>query len=137
MKHSIRIILLIISIISLNCTGWNVFRWGLGSSSHTSPTPEYVKPNSILKGGLVLHSNAIPGGIGKRTEGQLYKGKACSWSAMWLLAGGDSSLDKAKKNARIDFIHSVEYKHEATLGFFHHNFCTIVVGTREAGESEE
>lgn len=78
----------------------------------------------------MLHRNTVAGALGKEREGQLYKGEACSWSVLWLIAGGDSSLMAAKNKAGIDFIHYSEYKQEAVFGFFFHSFCTILVGTK-------
>lgn len=131
MKYSVPTIGILLIILNIQCTGWNLFRWATGAGSHTSPTPEYSSPNAILKGGLIIHRNTISGGVGQIREGKLYRGEACSWSALWLVAGGDSGLREAKKNAGIDFIHSVEYKQESTLGFFYHQFCTIVVGMKD------
>lgn len=79
-----------------------------------------------------MHRNTVPGGLGKHKGGQLLRGEACSWSALWLVSSGDASLHAAKKTAGIDYIHSVEYKQEATLGFFYHNFCTVIVGSKRA-----
>jgi hypothetical protein len=115
----------------VGCTGINLTSWALGHSSHPNPTPEYLGPGGLLRGGLVLHRNSIPGGVGVSGEGKLYKGEACSYSILWLYSGGDSSISQARQNARIRRIHYVEYRQEATMGFFYHNFCTIVVGSRD------
>jgi hypothetical protein len=113
-----------------SCTGINVFRSAYGFEGNTNPTPEYASLGVIYKGGGVIHRNTIPGALGKPREGELRRGEACSWSAIWLLAGGDSSIQAAKRDGEIDFIHFIEYKQEATFGFIHHNFCTVLVGTK-------
>lgn len=115
---------------SSGCTGTNIWSSNYKTSGTTNPTPDYTNPSIILRGGGVLHRNTVAGALGKEREGQLYKGEACSWSVLWLIAGGDSSLMAAKNKAGIDFIHYSEYKQEAVFGFFFHSFCTILVGTK-------
>lgn len=114
----------------VSCTGIDVFRSGYGFEGNTHPTPEYSNIGVIYKGGGVIHRNTVPGALGKQREGELRRGEACSWSAVWLLAGGDSSIKAAKQLGGIDYIHFIEYKQEATFGFLSHNFCTIIVGTK-------
>jgi len=113
-----------------SCTGINVYRSTYGFEGNTNPTPEYTYLGPIYKGGFVIHRNTIPGALGKFREGELRRGEACSWSALWLLAGGDSSIQAAKRDGGIDFIHFIEYKQEATFAFIQHNFCTVLVGTK-------
>ncbi|WCL47760.1 TRL domain-containing protein [Leptospira sp. GIMC2001] len=121
-----------------SCTGINLMNGVYRTSNVTHPTPDYSTPAVLLKGGGIIHNERIAGGIGNLTEGELRRGEACSWTILWLVAGGNSSLAQAKKNAGIDFIHFAEYKQEAILGFFFHNFCSIVVGTKkQTGSNRE
>ncbi len=113
-----------------NCTGINVYQSFYGTEGITNPTPQYANPSIVLRGGGVIHRNAIAGAIGKDTPGELLKGEACSWSILYLVAGGNSSLSKAKENGGMDFIHFSEFKQEAIFGFIYHSFCTVVVGTK-------
>jgi hypothetical protein len=122
--------MLVFIFVSTGCTGINIWSSNYKTSGTTNPTPDYANPTIVIRGGGVLHQNTIAGSLGREREGQLYKGEVCSWSILWLIAGGDSSLEAAKNKAGIDFIHYSEFKQEAIFGFFYHNFCTIVVGTK-------
>lgn len=127
------ILFFVVGITLGGCTGMNLISWVSGHTGHPSPTPSYVGPAVVLKGGMVFHENTIAGGlgnVGNPAKGIFYKGEACSHSVLWLISWGDSSIAKAMENAQIQKIHYVEYRQEATLGFVNHNFCTIVVGTR-------
>jgi hypothetical protein len=132
------LIIVFLLVGSYGCTGINLWSSYYKTSGTTNPTPDYANPTIILRGGGVLHRNTVAGALGKEKKGQLYKGEACSWSVLWIIAGGDSSLMAAKNKAGIDFIHYSEYKQEAVFGFFFHSFCTILVGTKAiSAELEE
>lgn len=120
-----------------NCTGINVWSSNYKASGTTHPTPDYANPMVILRGGGVLHQNTVAGSLGKEQPGDLYRGEACSWSILWLVAGGDSSLSAAKDQAKIQYIHFTEFKQEAVFIFFLHNFCTVVVGSKEESINQE
>lgn len=121
---------IICSSFFFSCTGLNLYHSGYGFEGNTNPTPEYTTTAPLFKGGAVLHSHTIPGALGKAKEGELRRGEACAWSSLWLFAGGDASIQAAKQDGGIDYIHFIEYKQEATFIFFQHSFCTIIVGTK-------
>ncbi|MEM7184467.1 MAG: TRL-like family protein [Spirochaetota bacterium] len=112
-------------LISIGCTGIN---YAVFTPPNTSPTPNYSTPYDIYTmGGLVYHKNTVPGGLGENAQASK-KGKACAKSFLWLVAVGDSSIEKAKANGKITKVHTVEYEQFAILGSVYHRFCTIIQG---------
>lgn len=110
-----------------NCTAanyWNLYN----PTSNTNPTPEYNNPNYLLmKGGYFFHLNKIPGGIGSNVESK-FSGKTCSHSILYLVSFGDSSLEAAMKEGKLQTIASVSYEQFAIFSFMYHRFCTTVTG---------
>jgi hypothetical protein len=130
MRNWLFILTILLSSSLVSCTGLNILSDQYGSSITGNPTPEYASPAMIRKGGLLYHRNTVPGGIGLHTEGNLVEGEGCVSSYLWMVSQGDASLRTIKKTFEIDAIHSVEYRHEASLGFIFHSFCTKVIGTK-------
>ncbi|HMW04558.1 MAG TPA: TRL-like family protein [Leptospiraceae bacterium] len=121
--------LLLISVILLslfNCTAanyWNV----TNSTNNTNPMPEYNNFYYLtFKGGWLFHFVKAPGSIGN-AESKLV-GKQCSYSMLYLIAVGDSSIESAVKDGKITKIATVSYEQLGILSFVYHRFCTIVTG---------
>lgn len=117
-------ILLAMSLVS--CTGYN-FAVEYNSGPNTNPARDYaVAEKMVGKGGGIYHINTVDGQLGNAVG--TTSGKACSHSALYLVAWGDSSFETAKKNAGITKIATAEYEQMGILGFVYHRFCTVITG---------
>ncbi|MCE9500029.1 MAG: TRL-like family protein [Leptospira sp.] len=118
-------------IIFQNCTGGNI-----GSSyfglQNTNPTREYNQGGAVIsmyRNGLFFHYNTVPGQIGSNAGSEL-RGESCSYSVLWLVSWGDSTIESAKKTSKISSVNSVEFSQLGILaGTIYHRFCTIVTGS--------
>jgi len=74
-----------------------------------------------------LYSGAtIP--VNATTESANIKtGKACSFSVLSLVSGGDGSIAEAKKDGGITSVSTIDYSVNNVLGFYG-RYCTIVTG---------
>ncbi|MCC5815786.1 MAG: TRL-like family protein [Leptospira sp.] len=123
----------IMAIVSLslllvaNCTGANLRPYvGIGSSTH--PVQQYEYPYAIgNKGGLVYHNYLVEGrpseGVGNSKTGE-----ACSYSVLWMVSFGDSSIIAAKSQANIQKISNLSHEISGILGYIFHSHCTIIKG---------
>lgn len=122
---SLLLFTLFILLIS-NCTStnyWNIWN----TTNNTNPTPEYNNFYYLTaKGGWLFHLNKMPGNIGNAES--KFSGKQCSHSILNLIAIGDSTIEAAAKDGRINKIATVSYEQLAVLSFVYHRFCTIVTG---------
>lgn len=71
--------------------------------------------------------NKMPGGIGNNVKARS-SGTTCSHSVMYIASMGDSSLESAMAEAKIQKIAYVSYEQFAILAFLYHRFCTTVAG---------
>ncbi|TGL78711.1 adhesin Lsa14 [Leptospira yasudae] len=124
-----------VAIWAVQCTGINsTLMFGL--TPNTNPTKNYAQPYSMAtKGGLLVHNGTIPGPIGHNAEGTA-TGSACSRNILSLVAFGDSSIEKAKAEAKISKVASVDYEQFAVLGIVYHSFCTVVTGSNVASKPD-
>lgn len=106
------------------CTGHSI----LGKfTANTHPVPAYNDPYFyFLPGGAVYHRNRVPGQLLDAPAER--SGRACSYSVLYMMAWGDSSLAAAMDAGGIARVHSVEHEIEAVFGFIYHSHCTIVHG---------
>lgn len=118
-----------------SCTGINVGRiYPVGAN--TNPAQDYAYAYTpIYRGGAIYHSNTVPGQLGYNYQNADLNGKACSYSILWLVSFGDSTLKTAKQKGQITRIKSVEHEVMAILGFVFHRHCTIVTGSNEPIQS--
>lgn len=80
------------------------------------------------KGGVVFHKNTVPGQSGSNAE-FVKKGTACSHAVLFLVAWGDSSIEKAKEENKITKVLSVEHEVLGILSVLYHRHCTIISGS--------
>lgn len=100
----------------------------LNSPANTNPTREYTGIGPVWKGGFFYHKNNVPGfiGIGAKAEKEA---SVCNHSILYLVAWGNSSVEKAKERAGISKVAFVDYQQIGILsGFIYHKFCTLVKG---------
>lgn len=121
-----RILLLFFFATILNgCSGIQYFSI-LSNTANTNPAQDYGRPSIAFKGGVVSHTEKVVGQIGNAKIEK--SAQSCSYSILWLLALGDSSIQTARKKGEITKIALVEYEIFAYFGFIYNSFCTIVSG---------
>ena len=112
------------AMILNDCSGIQYF--SLSNTANTNPAQDYGRPSIAFKGGVVSHTEKVVGQIGNAKIEK--SAQSCSYSLLWLLALGDSSIQTARKKGNIQKIALVEYEIYAYFGFFYTSFCTIVSG---------
>ncbi|BDA79932.1 hypothetical protein LPTSP3_g28620 [Leptospira kobayashii] len=122
---------LLVALTLFNCTGTNIRNSGFitGIPWNTNPVPVYGEASfaNYFKGGWIYHHEATPGpnpGLAKGVK----RGESCSHSLFGLWAWGDSSIDTARKQGKIEKIGYIEYEHIAVIAVLYHGFCTTVAG---------
>jgi hypothetical protein len=125
MKNGFNILIAsMVILVFVNCTGIHISpHFG---HTNTNPAREYATIASISKGGGLYHNSEVPGQISNADTTKV--GESCSQSILWLVAWGDSSINSARLNGKINKIGMVTYDVRAFFGFFYHEFCTIVRG---------
>jgi len=113
-------------IVSANCTGINPATH-LGVSN-TNPAQEYGMIGVYGRRGLFYHNDTVPGQLGNASP--VTSGQSCSYSILWLIAIGDSSIESAKQDGGISKVALVEFLENAIGGFLFHKVCTIVRGEK-------
>ena len=116
--------LLFFATILNGCSGIQYF--SLSNTANTNPAQDYGRPSIAFKGGVVSHTEKVVGQIGNAKIEK--SAQSCSYSILWLLALGDSSIQTARKKGEITKIALVEYEIYAYFGFIYNSFCTIVSG---------
>ena len=116
---------LFFAMILNNCSGIQYFSI-YSNTANTNPAQDYGRPSIAFKGGVVSHTEKVVGQIGNAKIEK--SAQSCSYSPLWLLALGDSSIQTARKKGNIQKIALVEYEIYAYFGFFYTSFCTIVSG---------
>ncbi|TGN06984.1 adhesin Lsa14 [Leptospira ilyithenensis] len=123
---------LLVALTLFNCTGTNIRNIGMISGTgtfNTNPVPFYGEPSYAFLGraGALYHHEATPGPTPGLAKG-VKRGESCSHSLAGLWAWGDSSIDTARKQGKIEKIGYIEYEHIAVLAVLYHGFCTTVAG---------
>lgn len=131
MRKFFLIFLTFISITFINCTGANVMTGNIGPN--TNPTPEYSSIFNFIKGGGFYHRHTQSGSIGFNAE-PLLTSSSCSYTVLYLIAFGDSSI-LTSKGSEINKIAYIEYEQFAILGSLFHRFCAKVTGSANSPES--
>jgi hypothetical protein len=124
MKKMRILLLFFFATILNNCSGIQYFT--ISNTANTNPAQDYGRPSIAFKGGVVSHTEKVVGQIGNAKIEK--SAQSCSYSLLWLLALGDSSIQTARKKGNIQKIALVEYEIYAYFGFFYTSFCTIVSG---------
>ncbi|MCB1179501.1 MAG: TRL-like family protein [Leptospiraceae bacterium] len=127
MKKALKMLTFLIFLSGfVGCTGLNVL---YPIFPNTNPAKEYAHPTTMLRGGAFYHVNSVVGAIGNKVDGSLVTGTSCSMAILFIYAGGDSSIEAAKKDKNIQKVARVEYEEKAILGSVYHTFCTKVTGS--------
>lgn len=115
----------------LSCTGINIGRL-YPATANTNPAQDYAYMYTpVYRGGAIYHGNTVPGQLGYNYNKANLTGKACSYSILWLVSFGDSTIKSAKEDGRITRVRSVDHEVLGILGFVFHRHCTIVTGSEE------
>ena len=78
--------------------------------------------------GFLVTNVKGPVAVGSVTAGEKRVGKACAASYLGLVAAGNASIDKAKEQAGIIEVASVDHSSFSFLVLYS-RYCTIVTGT--------
>ncbi len=114
-----------VALAICSCTGVHIAPHA--GFANTNPAQEYGTIGVLYRGGGLIHKARVAGGIGQNAEPKK-EGRACSHAVLWLVAWGDSSVDAARIDGKIQKIAYVEYDIQALMGYFYHRFCTLVHG---------
>lgn len=130
MKKSIFFaISLTLLLLTVNCSGNNLYVFYSSPAANTNPTREYAYPQVAFKGGFFFHKTAVPGPLGLNAEGTS-EGKGCNHSILHLISFGDSSIESAKKAGNITKVAYVDYEQLGIFaGYVYHRVCTTVKGS--------
>ena len=118
---SIRIYSLFFFLFS--CTGLNL---RVPITTNTHPIPEYATIYSFFKGGLFFHRASLVRQVANANSER--EGASCSYSILYLVGYGDSSIHSAKIDGGVSRIGHIEERITAILGSVYHSHCTIVRG---------
>lgn len=87
----------------------------------------FAGANSPVRGFIATSTTAPIIDTGLESSGDIKTGKSTCISILGLIAAGDCSIDKAKKDGNISKVISVEYESFSVLGIYA-SYTTIVKG---------